>query len=191
MPIKIKALSATLLLALANHTVSLATEAGTNRALTPAQTAVRVQQDTNVLFVDVRDPIEIMFTGSASAVHVNIPFMFADKNTWDEKNGRFAMTRNPKFIDEVKSALEARGLDFTATIITICRSGSERGMPSAQYLFDSGYENAYYVDHGFQGDALKEGPQKGLRLLNGWQNSGLPWSSKLNPDSIYRPATKR
>ena len=28
--------------------------------------------------------------------------------------------------------------------------------------------------------------QKGFRLQNGWQNSGLPWSMKMNPDKMYR-----
>ena len=157
------------------------------RALTPHKTFEMVMNDKNLLFVDVRDPIEIMFIGGATQTHVNVPFMFADRNDWDSKNNRFAMKRNPAFIEQVKKALDERGLDFTATIITICRSGSERGLPSAQYLIDSGFENAYYVDHGFQGDALKDGAQKGLRLVNGWQNSGLPWTAKVNADSIFRP----
>lgn len=157
------------------------------RALTPHKTFEMVINDKNLLFVDVRDPIEIMFIGGATQTHVNVPFMFADRNDWDSKNSRFAMKRNPAFIEQVKKALDERGLDFTATIITICRSGSERGLPSAQYLIDSGFENAYYVDHGFQGDALKDGAQKGLRLVNGWQNSGLPWTAKLNADRIFRP----
>ena len=28
---------------------------------------------------------------------------------------------------------------------------------------------------------------KGLRVVNGWQNAGLPWSMDINPDKIYRP----
>ena len=107
------------------------------RALTPHKTFEMVINDKNLLFVDVRDPIEIMFIGGATQTHVNVPFMFADRNDWDSKNSRFAMKRNPAFIEQVKKALDERGLDFTATIITICRSGSERGLPSAQYLIDA------------------------------------------------------
>ena len=29
-------------------------------------------------------------------------------------------------------------------------------------------------------------PQAGLRVVNGWQNSGLPWSTKMNPAKMYR-----
>ncbi|MDH4394129.1 MAG: rhodanese-like domain-containing protein [Limnobacter sp.] len=156
------------------------------RSLTPHKTFELLLNDKNVLFVDVRDPIEIMFTGSANATHVNIPYLFADKNQWDEKYSRFVMKRNPEFIAQISKALEERGLDFTSTIVTICRSGSERGLPSAQFLIDSGYTNAFYVDHGFQGDAIKEGANKGMRLVNGWQNSGLPWTSKLDGEVIFR-----
>ena len=32
---------------------------------------------------------------------------------------------------------------------------------------------------------IKEGSQAGFRLQNGWQNSGLPWSNKMNKDKMY------
>jgi len=44
-----------------------------------------------------------------------------------------------------------------------------------------------YVDNGFQGGSVKEGKYKGLRVKEGWQNSGLPWTFKANPEKIYRP----
>jgi len=53
-------------------------------------------------------------------------------------------------------------------------------------LREMGFPNARFVVNGFQGDARKEGPQKGMRTLNGWQNSGLPWSAKLDPAKIHR-----
>lgn len=139
-----------------------------------------------VLFVDVRDPVEIMFVGFTDTVDINIPYLLVDRTKWEEDKQRFRLYRNPDFIADISKALEERGLDKTATIITMCRSGSERGKPSAQALVDNGFPNARYVLHGFQGSALKEGPHKGFRLKNGWQNSGLPWQSKMNPDKIYR-----
>jgi rhodanese-related sulfurtransferase len=143
-------------------------------------------QKDNVLFVDVRDPVEILFVGFTDAVDINIPYLIVDRTQWDSENGRFRLYRNPDFAAEIEAALQARGMDKTATVITMCRSGSERGEPSAAFLKENGFANARYVVHGFQGSAIKEGPQKGLRLLNGWQNDGLPWQSKPNPDKIYR-----
>lgn len=147
----------------------------------------RIQrQEKNVLLVDVRDPVEIMFVGSADAVDVNIPFLLVDRTRFNEERGIFALDMNEEFADMIKAELARRGMDETAEVITMCRSGSERGEPSAKVLRDAGLPNARFVVHGFQGDPLKEGPQAGMRLQNGWQNSGLPWSRSLDPDKIYR-----
>ena len=146
--------------------------------------------DSQVLFVDVRDPVEIMFVGFTDAVHVNIPFLMVDKGAWEDKRGVYKLNQNPDFVAQIKAALENRGLTTEAEVITMCRSGSERGEPSAAFLRANGFPNARYVVNGFQGAALKEGPQAGFRLQNGWQNSGLPWSMKMDPAKMYRTDRK-
>lgn len=140
----------------------------------------------NVLFIDVRDPVEIMFIGFTDEVDANVPYLVVDRNKWDEKRNRFNLSQNPTFVEDVKEQLKKKGLSNEAVIVTMCRSGSERGKPSADFLRNNGFPNAGYLVHGFQGSSLKEGPNKGFRLKNGWQNSGLPWQSKLNPEKIYR-----
>src|SRR5690606_396953 len=157
-------------------------------SITPEETLNMVQeQGDDVLFIDVRDPVEIMFIGFTDAVDRNIPFQMVDRTRFNEEIAVFAMDINENFVAQVDEALADKGLDRDALIITMCRSGSARGKPSADYLLERGFSNVKYVDHGFQGDSLKEGPQKGMRLKNGWQNSGLPWSTKANPEKIYRP----
>ena len=69
----------------------------------------------------------------------------------------------------------------------MCRSGSERGEPSAAFLRASGFPNARFVIDGFQGPALKDGPQAGQRIVNGWKNAGLPWTYKLEKQKMYFP----
>src|SRR5690554_7637222 len=144
------------------------------------------QTEQPVLLVDVRDPVEIMFVGFADAVDVNIPFLLADRTQWNAERNIFPMNRNPEFVEQIKAELAKRGLDENTEIITMCRSGSERGEPSAKVLREAGLVNARFVVNGFQGDALKEGPQAGMRLKNGWQNSGLPWGRSLNGEKMYR-----
>jgi rhodanese-related sulfurtransferase len=112
--------------------------------------------------------------------------MMVDRTQWNAEKGVFRLYRNPDFINHVKLQLARRGLSADAEIITMCRSGSERGEPSAAFLRENGFPNARFVVNGFQGGALKEGPQAGFRLQNGWQNSGLPWSAKMNADKIHR-----
>ena len=138
-----------------------------------------------IFFVDVRDPVEIMFVGSTDVVDDNIPFMLVDRYEVDEAKGVFRMYRNPHFVNEIKSALRERGLAEDTMVVTMCRSGSERGEPSADVLREAGL-NAYYVVNGFQGSAIKEGEKAGFRTQNGWQNSGLPWSPKMNAEKAYR-----
>lgn len=58
--------------------------------------------------------------------------------------------------------------------------------------FGSGDEYAVTAQEAFslieeEGDRAKEGPMAGRRVVNGWQNSGLPWESKMDPGKIFRP----
>ena len=48
-----------------------------------------------MLLVDVRDPIEIMFTGFSDVVDVNVPFMTANRSKWNGKKSVFLMEKNP------------------------------------------------------------------------------------------------
>ena len=157
-------------------------------SVTPEYVWDLVQQDADeILFIDVRDPVEIMFIGFTDAVDINIPFKQVDRTQFNEDKAVFAMPNNPNFTSAVEKALKDKGLGKDALIVTMCRSGSARGKPSAEYLLSQGFSNVKYVDHGFQGDTVKEGENKGFRLLNGWQNTGLPWSPKVNPSKISKP----
>lgn len=156
--------------------------------LTPEQTWDLLQEKGDqVLFVDVRDPVEIMFVGFTDAVDINIPFKLVDRNDFVEDKKRFAMNTNAEFASSIEKALRQKGLDNDALIITMCRSGSTRGKPSAEFLMQHGFTNVKYVDKGFQGDEANEGEQQGMRVVNGWMNSDLPWSPAMNPEKIYRP----
>ena len=138
-----------------------------------------------MLFVDVRDPIEIMFTGFTDIVDINIPFKTADRSTWHKKKPVFNMVLNKNFEQDIEAALKSRGLTKDAPIAIMCRSGGTRGAPSTKLLEGKGYKNIYVVTDGFEGGKIKKGKKKNWRLKNGWKNSGLPWSYKLNKDKMY------
>jgi len=157
-------------------------------SVTPKNVWSMVQKDADqLLFIDVRDPVEIMFIGFTDAVDINIPFKLVDRTQFNEDKASFAMPSNPDFASDVEKALKAKGLGKDALIVTMCRSGSARGKPSADYLLSQGFSNVKYIDHGFQGGAAKEGKMKGFRFVNGWQNAGLPWSSTINASKINKP----
>lgn len=173
---------------LVTFAISLNIQAEETLSLTPQETYDLIQkQGDQLLFVDVRDPVEIMFIGYTDVIDRNIPFKLADRSEFLAEKGRFAMNTNPDFAADVEMALKEKGLTKDDLIITMCRSGSSRGKPSAEYLMERGFTNVKYIDHGFQGSGAKEGKKKGMRIVNGWQNDGLPWSMTLNPEKIYRP----
>jgi len=138
-----------------------------------------------VLFVDVRDPVEITFTGFTDMVDGNVPFLLSNPRRWSDEKPVFAMERNPAFADAIAGALADRGLDKAAPVILMCRSGGERGAPSAKALEPLGLAAVYVVVDGFEGSTAKGGPNGPVRDVDGWKNSGLPWSYSLNREKMY------
>jgi len=147
--------------------------------------ALKQERGERVLFIDVRDPIEIMFTGFTDVVDRNVPFLLSDPSAWHPKKPVFQMARNPDFAEGVARALAAQGLDESAPVILMCRSGGSRGAPSARALEGRGFERVYVVVDGFEGSSVKDHPKGPWRLKNGWKNAGLPWSYRLNREKMY------
>ncbi len=146
---------------------------------------LKIQLGDDALFIDVRDPTEIQFTGFTDIVDVNIPYMFANIQKWNSKKSILKMEKNPDFITDIEKILSKNNLSKDDAVIIMCRSGGTRGAPAANVLFDKGFKKVYVVTDGFEGGTLKEGDNKGWRLKNGWKNSDLPWSYKLNKDKMY------
>jgi rhodanese-related sulfurtransferase len=127
-----------------------------------------------------------MFTGFTDVVDINIPFKLSNPTGWHKPPKQvFEMVTNPDFETLVAKALKDRGLDKTAPILLMCRSGGTRGAPSSKMLEGKGYKNIYVITDGFEGGKIKKGDQKNWRLKNGWKNSNLPWSYKLNKDKMF------
>lgn len=142
-------------------------------------------EEDAVLFVDVREPVEIMFTGYTDVIDVNVPFLVVNPAKWHPEKPVLAMEPNPGFASDILAALEERGLDRSIPIILMCRSGGTRGAPSARALEGLGLRHVYVVVDGFEGSTSKDDPNGPVRTVNGWKNSGLPWSYKLNPEKVF------
>jgi len=149
------------------------------------------------LFLDVRDPVEVNFTGMPTVADANVPLKFSDTSKWNVKKKQFEMKFNKSFIDDVAARAKQKGLEKTDTIILMCRSGV-RSAKAANKLADVGYTNVYNLIEGFEGDAIEKGADKGKRTINGWKNSSLPWSPPKSLDSnkmygnpaLVKPAKK-
>jgi rhodanese-related sulfurtransferase len=130
----------------------------------------------NVKIIDVRTPEEYVFVGHP-AMAWNVPLKYLQYR-WDaEKKGKAKMKTNPDFLDQVKKIAKP-----TDTILVTCRSGQRSG-PAVNLLAKAGFEKAYSVTDGFEGDKVKDPGNvfHGKRMKNGWKNSGLPWTYDLDP----------
>ena len=154
--------------------------------LTAAEAAaMKKEKGQEVLFVDVREPVEIMFTGYTDMIDANVPFLLVNPAKWNPKKPVLLMEKNPDFAAGIEQALKANGLGMDAPVILMCRSGGTRGAPSARALEGMGFEKVYVVVDGFEGSTSKENPEGPWRSVNGWKNAGLPWSYKLNPEKVF------
>ena len=138
-----------------------------------------------VVLIDVRDAVELKFTGYTDMTDIHVPWKIIDASTWDEKKLSYGGSVNKNFGEDVKSRLDALGISKQAHIIFMCRSGSTRSAPAADTLLAMGYPNVYSMVDGFEGGKSKEGPHKGARVVDGWKNSELPWGWKLEHDVMY------
>jgi len=137
-----------------------------------------------VLFLDLRTPEEMLFVGAPDGIDGLVPFgiMYYDK--WDEKKSTYVRNPNPDFLSQFELRAMDKGTDKTDTILLICRSG-DRSALGADFLARHGYTNVWSVVDGFEGDTAKDGPNKGKRAVNGWKNSGLPWSYQLDKEKVH------
>jgi len=161
------------------------TKAGLYVTPTEAYEMLTNQKDRKVVLIDVRDPVEIMFTGFTDMAAANVPFKIIDFSVWDAQRGLYQANTNRDFVAETEAVLEKLGADKDSDIIFMCRSGSTRSGPAADVMYEAGYKNVYTMLDGFEGHKEKEGLHKGARVVNGWKNSGLPWGWKLDEEKMY------
>ena len=138
------------------------------------------------LFIDIRTRSEVTFVGMPLQVDFNIPFMFEDDwKAWDDEKETYKLAYNPDFINRIRKAIELKGdgKDKETRIILMCRSG-KRSAQAARILHIAGYRNVYTIIDGFEGDKLESGERAGQRLVNGWKNSDLPWSYRLEREKL-------
>ena len=136
------------------------------------------------LFLDVRTPSELNYLGAATVMDAHVPFVFMNSTGWNDKKHRYLRANNTNFVADVEARLKQKNLTKDSTVILMCRSG-KRSATAVNALADAGFTKVYSVVDGYEGDKAKEGKTKGKRTVNGWKNSGLPWTYSLDKDLMY------
>lgn len=138
-----------------------------------------------VKILDVRTPHEYVFVGHPEMAW-NIPFLFMT-HQWDKEKNEYALKLNREFVAQVKEMAEPKD-----TILVMCRSG-DRAAWAVDELAKAGFTNAYNIIHGMEGDTVKdpENLYDGKRMKNGWKNSGLPWTYKVDRKRAWVPKDQK
>ena len=137
-----------------------------------------------VKILDVRTPEEYMYIGHAEMAW-NIP-IFLQTYNWDAEKKHYSMIPNPESMEQIKATFKPDDI-----ILITCRSGGRSAMAVNQ-LASLGYKNVYNITDGFEGDKVNDPASvyNGQRMVNGWKNSGAPWTYKLDPKLILTPANQ-
>lgn len=131
--------------------------------------------------IDVRTPAEYIFIGHASMA-ANIPLKFVN-------NGLNPMTLKPDMPDNANFIADVnKRFKKTDTILVMCRSGGRSAM-AVNLMAKAGFQKVFNIIDGFEGDSLKDpgSYQNGKRIINGWKNSGAPWTYDLDRELVYFP----
>lgn len=125
----------------------------------------RLQSDPKAQLIDVRTVAEWNFVGLPDLADLG---RRAHCVEWQSFPGG---GQNPGFTAEAMQALAAAGAGKSDPVLLLCRSGA-RSRAAAIALTAAGYEKAFNVAGGFEGDVDGEGHRGNL---NGWKAAGLPW----------------
>jgi rhodanese-related sulfurtransferase len=131
--------------------------------------------------IDVRTPEEYLFVGHP-AMAWKIP-VGEQGYAWDAAKAQFPMKLLPDFTTRVREVAEPGD-----TLLVMCRSGG-RSAIAVNLLAKAGFAQVYNVIDGFEGDVVKDPASVfvGQRLVNGWKNSGCPWTYQLTPERMRLP----
>lgn len=127
----------------------------TIQRLLPPDVFKAIDDSSDALLIDVRDPVEFRFVGHPIGA-INVPWAFAPD-----------MRTNPSFVEQILLLAPS----YDTPLFLLCRSG-QRSLLAAKALEEAGYQKLTNIEEGFEGslDASKQ-----RSTLNGWRFHGLPW----------------
>ena len=132
--------------------------------VTPEEAFRVLGADPKATLVDVRTRAEWSFVGLPDLSGLGKEPMLLEWQAFP------AMERNPRFADDLASALGPDKKD--APVFFLCRSGA-RSRAAAIALTAAGFGRCFNIAGGFEGD-LDGARHRGER--NGWKATGLPWA---------------
>lgn len=133
----------------------------------------------NVVIIDCRTPEEYVFVGHPDMAY-NIPSKLIT-DEYDPAKNFYKMIDNPDFVKQINKRFKKN-----QPLMIMCRSGS-RSASGVNSLAKAGFTNVYSIVDGFEGDMIKDENSyfTGQRMINGWKNSGNPWTYACDKSLMY------
>lgn len=129
--------------------------------ISPATAFEMLADDASAVLVDVRTEEELVYVGYADLSGIGKKTVAVQ---WQQPANDERMNN---FVDD----LAAAGVDGSAPVLFICRSGV-RSRFAAQAAAERGFRNTYNISDGFEGDLDSSGHRGSA---GGWKVLGLPW----------------
>ncbi len=142
-----------------------------------------LQDNDSVLFIDVRDSVEIGLSGHPANIDAIVPLKI-QTTRYNDTLFEFELTPNVQFVEELEQVLELNGKTKDDMIILTCGSGIRSAM-AVNVLAKANYTNVWHIPDGYEGDE-----KPGINTKNAWQLAGLPWSDELVHGSHWRLAVE-
>lgn len=130
-----------------------------------------LKEDPEILFVDVRDQVEIGLSGHPSLIDAIVPVR-VHSTEFDHNINEYVLKDNPDFISKMHKTLKHFGKSKHDMVIITCGSGY-RSAVAARKLHKAGFTNVWHITDGYPGEE-----KIGKNSSNAWQLLGLPWSRK-------------
>jgi rhodanese-related sulfurtransferase len=136
-----------------------------------------------VTILDVRTPEEFLFIGHVEMAW-NIP-VAAQTFEWNAEKKQFPMLPLADFVARVQTIAKPGD-----TLLVMCRSGG-RSASAVNQLAKAGFTQVFQITDGMEGDVVEDPASvfRGQRLVNGWKNSGLPWTYRIDPSRMALPTS--
>ena len=128
--------------------------------LSPAEAWELLAEDPAAVLIDVRTTAEWAFVGVPDTSELGRDVAFLQWTTFP------GGARNEEFAAQ----LEEAGWAKDQPLLFLCRSG-QRSQGAASTAIELGWERAYNVAEGFEGNL----DEAGHRGVGGWKSAGLPW----------------
>jgi rhodanese-related sulfurtransferase len=162
-----------------NADVPASKEIASGNYLTSQHAHDLLTANDKIIFIDVRDNVEIALSGHPESIDAIVPVQIRTP-IFDEVLREASLRDNPTFVSEVDALVKLAGQTKNDMIILTCGSGRRSAM-AANKLIAAGYKDVWHIPDGYEGDA-----KPGMNTKNAWRLAGLPWSKDDVKGSEWR-----